>query len=249
MKRSITLLTKHMTSACLCTLLVLQSCSSARNSTVVLEFRPAERKDTRSECKLPELVRDTSVAMPAGGSVEVRFAARNPIELEVTSGTKLVFRDITSSNPAGTQSIEAVVFPEEPEANRIKAALRGRPGCYWLVTLRGQIVQLDFPGERGDGGISGGIFSSLDAALLAYGRAREDVLVEVESASEGTRVQEFWDWRRRMDLWEVACNPEFQEHLRKNDPKTFERLSETLKHVDCSAKPIPPPNANGSRLN
>lgn len=241
MRRSGAFFRQYIITTCLLALFLHQGCRGPGDSAVVLEFRPAVRAGgTLPRCELPEPLRDASVALPAGGTTEVRFAAENPIALSVTSRTRLIMRDITASNPTGIPSFEVVVFPEEAEANRIRRVLRERPGCYWLVTLGGKIVQLEFPGERGDGGISGGLFSSLDAALAAYRRVKDDVVVEVESDSEGTRTRAFWAWREKMDLWEMACDSEFQKQFRESDPKSFERLSETLRQVDCSVKPSPP---------
>ena len=50
-------------------------------------------------------------------------------------------------------------------------------------------------------------------------------------------LQEFWSWRREMDLWEIACDSELQEQFRERDPTSFERLRTTLEGIDCSAKP------------
>jgi hypothetical protein len=178
--------------------------------------------------------------MPSGNSVEFRFAADESTSLKVVSGTTLIVRDTTASNPAGAPSFEAVVFPDEAEADRINRVLRGRPSCHWLLTLNGKNVQLEFPGERGDGGISAGLFSSLDAALSAYSRTRENVAVEVESASEGAHAKALWAWREQMALWEIACNSQLQQQFKKSDPKSFERLRATLEQMDCSVKPEPP---------
>jgi hypothetical protein len=48
-----------------------------------------------------------------------------------------------------------------------------------------------------------------------------------------------------MDVWERACEPEFQRHLRESDPMDFEILRETFSQVDCSVKPIPPAESAG----
>ena len=54
-----------------------------------------------------------------------------------------------------------------------------------------------------------------------------------------------------MDLWEMACDPDFQKQLRESDPRTFERLAQTFRYLDCSAKPSRPSDgaANGSARN
>lgn len=222
-------------------ILLLEACHASSGNAVVVELRPAVKAGLPgSECQLLGPVRDASVALPAGTRVDVRFAVENAIAVTVTTGTKLVMRDIRASNPAGTPSWEVVVFPEDTEANRIKQALRSKPSCYWLVSVGGNVVQLEFPGERGDGGISGGLFPSLDAALLAYGRTKEEVLLEAQSSQEGAQTQAFWSWRRKMDLWEIACDPELLQEFRERDPMNFERLRATLDGIDCSARPIRP---------
>lgn len=209
---------------------------------VELELRPAIRVGVQSACVLAAPVSQTSIAMPAGNKVEVRFSTDILTRLPVTSATRLLVKDITASNPAGPL-FEVVLFPENSEANRIKLALRQRPECYWLLAIGGRIVQLDVPGYRGDGGISGGLFSSLEAALAAYHRTREDVEVEVESAAEAAREKAFWAWRKEMDLWEVACDPKWQRRFQESQPENFEVLKETFNQVDCSVKPKPPTDA------
>lgn len=221
--------------------LLLQACHASPGAAVVVEWRPAVKAGlSASECELLVPVRDTSVALPSGARVDVRFEVENAIAFTVTSETKLVMRDITASNPAGAPSWEVVLFPEDTEANRIKHALRSKPSCYWLVSVGGNVVQLEFSGERGDSGISGGLFPSLDSALLAYGRTKDEISVEAQSSPEEARAQAFWLWRRKMDLWEIACDPELQRAFRERDATNFDRLRATLDGIDCSAKPIRP---------
>jgi hypothetical protein len=48
-----------------------------------------------------------------------------------------------------------------------------------------------------------------------------------------------------MDVWEMACDREFQQHFRASDPKNFEILRQTFSRVDCSVKPLPPAESPG----
>jgi hypothetical protein len=209
----------------------------------LLVLEPALRIDRPAQrCRLREPTTETSVIKLDGSTITVRVEqSESPLSFGIEPDTRIAVHELTELDPSGPPIFEVVVYPEPPDMMRFRREVQPRPDCFWLVTLDGAVVQYAFPGEKSEGGIAGGRFPSLDTALAAYGRTREQVTLDAVSEEEGRRHREFLDWRRRMDDWEIACNLEFQEIFRASHPKEFEALSDWIRAADCSRPPEAPP--------
>jgi hypothetical protein len=231
----------HLTSACLVILVLLPGGSVASESDHILEFRPAVRGDLAdSDCLLKPPIVDTSLSMAGGRSINLHVGSEDAVPYRVTRDSKLRIRDTTAASASHRPVFEVAVVPEASEAERMMRKLGNHFGCRWLVTLDGNAVDL-IAGVKGDRSIPGGLYSSLDTALGAYGRTRDEVSIEVMSQAEGARHQAFWAWRKEMDLWQAACDPDMRRLLEEAHPKEFQSILPLLEKMDCSTPPAAPP--------
>jgi hypothetical protein len=207
----------------------------------VLEYRPAVKADARDSACLGGKPGKAVVArLQAGGKLPVQVAWSDVTRLRITRATPLRVRDLTAASDNGLPSFEVWVVSEGKGSEPVQKAIRAHPGCHWLVTLNGKVVQLELPGERADGALAGGWFASLDEALRAYGRSRKQVALEVVPQALEGRELVHWNWQHQLDRWRLACEFPLRSSFRRAHPEEFAALAPTFEDFDCSHPPQRP---------
>jgi hypothetical protein len=207
----------------------------------VLEYRPAVRADAlASPCLGGKPGKAMQVTLQAGAKLPVRVAWSDVTRFRVTRATPLRVRDLTAASDNGLPSFEVWVVSEGEATEPVQKAVRAHPGCHWLVTLNGRVVQLELPGERADGALAGGWFASLDEALRAYGRSRKQVALEVVPQALEGRELVHWTWQHQLDRWRLACEFPLRSSFRRAHPEEFAALAPTFQSFDCAHPPQRP---------
>lgn len=206
----------------------------------VLEYRPAVKADARdSPCLGGKPGKAVVAPLQAGGKLPVQVAWSDVTRLRITRATPLRVRDLTAASDNGLPSFEVWVVSDK-SSEPVQKAIRAHPGCHWLVTLNGKVVQLELPGERADGATAGGWFASLDEALRAYGRSRKQVTLEVVPQALEGRELVHWNWQHLLDRWRLACEFPLRSSFRRAHPEEFAALAPTFQDFDCSHPPQRP---------
>ena len=174
---------------------------------------------------------------PSGNHVSVRVPKDPVLMVLLDESVNIRLVDFTGSKSMEMQAVVADVVPSTAVLNQAVDVRRAFLRCDLLITLNGKAVGIERRGTDWSQRLPGGTFSTMSIAERAFSESGALVRREAPSAAELDAEDEYWEWRRRKDLWDFHCDSTMRETIRAKDPELYAALSQTPT-PDCQTPPV-----------
>jgi hypothetical protein len=225
------------------TSLVAASCISSSLHDPKIEYHIAVIEDdvigvASNECRVEDGNAFT-YRYPSGLTVAIEAAKQSVLTIALDESVEVRLLDYRAAKSPEMQAVIAHVIPGEDVRGRALEVRRSFFRCDLLVTVNGRVVGIERRGTNWRDHLPGGTFASTEDAERTFSVSEASVQRESPDQVELQKQDDFWQWRRKKDIWDFHCDGELRHIIKAKDRELYEALSKTPP-VDCKAPPLLP---------